>query len=831
MSTQSKEWYKYTLFVSSTFKDMNAERDAIKFDVVNRLNWHYRSQRVQFQVVDLRIGINTEEVSEEESEDMVLDVCLYNIEKSRPFFICLLGDRYGWIPSEKRWKAIVSRLSYEKRKLLSGSRGRSVTEMEILYGAIGNEGQYMNHSLFFFRNKSSYDGMPKELLSIYQDDDSLQNYETQFNTSLRLSNLKRKISDLAWENDMDDLCSEYSLKWNCITGSFDGVDKFADLVYQKLCHEIDLEIKANTPPQKWQQQEKISIDYLIDNYTSEKVVLDKVKEIIDSVYDEKQILITGTQGCGKSVAFSHIAKEIMTKEELFCLIAFIGTTSHSQQMREIVMRWITEIEIFLKLTETDEKLMAELDTNKLYQILTKLLCEIGNRGLRAVVMVDGIDRLANIAPDDIYLSWLPENIAFVGTASTATSEIMLHHQEMKCQNLDIESEGDLRNIINSQEQRFNIELPVKIKNDIMRQQFLPIQIDLLMRVFYSFTSTNYAMIKNIHEDSDISKINHYMEQVYQEANTNNLGDQFSYTIHFILKSLNAENQLLPVLEFIALSGAGLNEDDLSILLGDEWDNLRFHKLMAMLPDYFLEDMNSHRWNYRNMVFRAAMMPKAEKRKKLYTKLAQLLLGYDNDEQQKQDLLFFCLVESENSNLGRELLTSTEFNQKHAKGNWYEISLLYLLQDLEVATHIKKICENYSSSEKVGFVYNLYLSVTQYTQLSLFCQIEADVLQTIDVEELEDVDCYYLATFYGHLFQTHKVSFHDALQLRQGDVNKKKYYLEKSISAYKHCLKLNPHKTNARQMLKAMMSEMLPFLMEEKDDFEKIEEYYSEINKL
>jgi hypothetical protein len=171
---------------------MDAERDAIKFDVINRLNWHYRQKHLQFQAIDLRIGINTENASEEESENIVLDVCLGNIEKSRPFFIALIGDRYGWIPPVERWEEIVGRLSAEKRQLLAGSRNCSVTEMEILYGAIGADGRFLNHSLFFFRDKKSYEGIPEDILKTYKDAEDKHHSEKVL-LSTRTEALKKKI--------------------------------------------------------------------------------------------------------------------------------------------------------------------------------------------------------------------------------------------------------------------------------------------------------------------------------------------------------------------------------------------------------------------------------------------------------------------------------------------------------------------------------------------------------------------------------------------------------------------------------------------------------------
>ena len=84
------------IFVSSTFKDLEEERSCLATKVFPRLrNFCYR-KGLSFQDLDLRWGI-----TEEESKNgQVVRLCLKGIDDSVPYFICILGDRYGWIPSK-----------------------------------------------------------------------------------------------------------------------------------------------------------------------------------------------------------------------------------------------------------------------------------------------------------------------------------------------------------------------------------------------------------------------------------------------------------------------------------------------------------------------------------------------------------------------------------------------------------------------------------------------------------------------------------------------------------------------------------------------------------
>ena len=48
--------------------------------------------RVQLVDVDLRWGVT----QEQSDNDQALDVCLQQIDECRPFFVGILGERYGW---------------------------------------------------------------------------------------------------------------------------------------------------------------------------------------------------------------------------------------------------------------------------------------------------------------------------------------------------------------------------------------------------------------------------------------------------------------------------------------------------------------------------------------------------------------------------------------------------------------------------------------------------------------------------------------------------------------------------------------------------------------
>ncbi|MGQ0701884.1 MAG: DUF4062 domain-containing protein [Gemmatimonadales bacterium] len=89
----------FRVFVSSTFADLKAERNALQDRVFPALRELCLRHGCRFQAIDLRWGVN----QEASLDQRTLAICLEEVARCqattpRPNFILLLGDRYGWRP-------------------------------------------------------------------------------------------------------------------------------------------------------------------------------------------------------------------------------------------------------------------------------------------------------------------------------------------------------------------------------------------------------------------------------------------------------------------------------------------------------------------------------------------------------------------------------------------------------------------------------------------------------------------------------------------------------------------------------------------------------------
>jgi hypothetical protein len=127
------------VFISSTFLDMQEEREELVKQIFPQLRRLCESRGVTWGEVDLRWGVS----DEARAEGKVLPLCLAEIERCRPYFIGLLGERYGWVPED------IPQDPLEAQPWLNQHRKQSVTAVEILHGVLRNP-RMAEHACFYF---------------------------------------------------------------------------------------------------------------------------------------------------------------------------------------------------------------------------------------------------------------------------------------------------------------------------------------------------------------------------------------------------------------------------------------------------------------------------------------------------------------------------------------------------------------------------------------------------------------------------------------------------------------------------------------------------------
>src|SRR5207247_840270 len=113
-------------------------------------------------------------------EGKVLPICLEEIKRCRPYFIGLLGERYGWIP-EALPADLLEREPWLEEYLHSKT---SVTELEILHGVL-RDPDMASDAYFYFRHPGYVNSIPDQDRKDFATDDP--------DDAAKLRHLKEKI--------------------------------------------------------------------------------------------------------------------------------------------------------------------------------------------------------------------------------------------------------------------------------------------------------------------------------------------------------------------------------------------------------------------------------------------------------------------------------------------------------------------------------------------------------------------------------------------------------------------------------------------------------------
>ena len=685
---------RYNIFISSTFKDMDAERDAIKYDVISLLNDRYRQNGVEFHAIDLRFGVNTENMTEEDSENAVLDVCLSMIDSSRPFFIGLIGDRYGWIPCQQRMDAVLSRLSQEKRGLLVNGSACSVTELEILYASLcDDKGRNSDRCLFMARDPESYKGISDEMMATYSD-----------GCNDKLDSLKDKVHEILKARGKDDLYIPYTLRWNSDDQKFEGLDKFCKLVFDNLCAEIDAEITDLAKPLSWNEVVQSMTEYKIDRNCDEAVDLYGIETIIDTLDDKSRLLVSGRSGAGKSVLMSQIYNNLKSREDIYPLFTMIGITPEVAILNNILFLWIRDLEQKLSVEYTPESVLKDDRAYKqLYDRFYELVDICSERGIRIICLLDNFDSIAKGEYDLSDLLWIRGDLDVIVSCekqSQIYDSLIKSTEEEIC--LD-DLKFDINKLVVSHENASGLMLPEKVELLMDEDGVTPMQVKLFMKMVANLTAYDFNQIRSMSQGTEIEKINNYIINLYSTLPKGSA--LFRSAVEFITERMSAQ-WLNETITYVASSRTGLRECDLASLAGKNWDSLKFTVFMNIFRDFFSLNQVTKLWKLEIPELCDVMYSDLHSKQ-----VCRLVASYPDDDTLKQSYIaYYTLLARDPDVAQKYLCTEKALNPEGEKEFWSADSVSMLRYDENRFAMVHGLLQNLPPVSQIRLIYAIIFEI-------------------------------------------------------------------------------------------------------------------------
>ena len=433
----SAKWRTVRVFISSTFRDMHAERDYLVKRVFPALRERLDKYRIHLVDIDLRWGVTAEQAD----NDMALDLCLQQIDECKPLFIGILGERYGWVPKTLP--------DFQKPEYgwVQGMTGKSITELEILHGVL-NDHRIRPRAFFFFRNRSFIDDVPAakqaELLSEDQESaDKLARLKQAilaanssappFEYPCRYRGLKlnwRLVRSELEESDREALHEiaadgivderEYEQLTSNLrrfvdehsTVDLDGLQEFGRRIEEQLWNAVQAEHSLPDTPPTETFAESDSLAEEADYH--ERFMESRLRVFVGGGNVQRALtgfvgresafscLITGSSGSGKSAALAKFVTEYRdSHDDALVIPHFVGASPMSTSLRQMLRRFcLTLRNAFAYEDEVPQ------ETNQLVTTFRMFLERVPDDG-RVLIAIDALNQLDE-TDNAHHLYWLPD---------------------------------------------------------------------------------------------------------------------------------------------------------------------------------------------------------------------------------------------------------------------------------------------------------------------------------------------------------------------------------------------------------------------------------------
>ncbi|NUQ65476.1 MAG: DUF4062 domain-containing protein, partial [Pirellulales bacterium] len=400
------------MFISSTFRDMQAERDHLVKVVFPALREQLEKYRIHLVDIDLRWGITEEEAQ----HDRVLDLCLQQIDECRPFFVGILGERYGWVPASFSEEAV------SKYGWVQHQTGKSVTELEILYGVL-NDREMRSRAFFFFRDPAFNQALDAEHRQVFCEGPTREELEqlSSEEAKARAEDRRRKLDDLKdrIRRSGCPVMDGYPARWASqafdrptrTRGRLVGLEEFGRRVQDDLWQAIKAqENLPDVPPavtlaeQDPLAEEAAYHEAFVESRLRVYVGREQIQHDLTEFADggaTAPCLVTGPSGSGKSAAMARFVRGYAdSRPDVLVISHFVGASPGSTGLRQMLRRFCLILQ--QRFGPADE---VPQDVNGLVGRFRQSL-EGGPPDFRIVLVIDALNQLDE-ADNAHSLYWLP----------------------------------------------------------------------------------------------------------------------------------------------------------------------------------------------------------------------------------------------------------------------------------------------------------------------------------------------------------------------------------------------------------------------------------------
>lgn len=349
---------------------MDIERDILKNIVESHLNEILAEVQCSVEFVDLRHSVKTDAgMTIQDRERQIFNTCFDEITNCEPFFVGLLGHRYGWVPGRE---LITGKTVELPKSFPIAEENLSVTAFEFVHSMF--EHSLRHHYKIFLRDSASYDNLSATERNNYVDTDEF------CKTNINL--LRDYVTSM---NDNNTIHYTLDVTKGIVEENIECIKLFEKEILSMICAEHHVSSDVDCVTSNYTIEHERIVQYHLRKFKGRERELEECQRKLET--RKRCLLAAYENGVGRTAFMCKLYDLYRSDSHNVCLI-YLENTPSAFKFEDSIRYWNIELNQRLNAGMYEAITSAGNDNKLQFEIFESLTQIVKDNGQNLYMFVD-----------------------------------------------------------------------------------------------------------------------------------------------------------------------------------------------------------------------------------------------------------------------------------------------------------------------------------------------------------------------------------------------------------------------------------------------------------